>query len=95
MTTHPGSRAINVVLRDGSIMHVSPAKPADAPAVRLLLNELSARSRWLRSFSACPQPGLLCQLVEAANKLGIQVLVAEVLPENRQMIPGEPPNQAA
>jgi len=29
---------------------------------------------------------LLCQLAEAANELGIQVLVAEVLPENRQMI---------
>jgi RimJ/RimL family protein N-acetyltransferase len=29
---------------------------------------------------------LLCQLAEAANELGIQVLDAEVLPENRQMI---------
>ena len=29
---------------------------------------------------------LLCQLAEAANELGIQVMVAEVLPENRQML---------
>ena len=29
---------------------------------------------------------LLCQLAEAANELGIQVLDAELLPENRQMI---------
>jgi acetate---CoA ligase (ADP-forming) len=147
MTTHPGSREIDVALRDGSIVHVSPAKPADAPAVRLLLNELSDRSRWLRFFSAFPNLAkaarwatemdngrryglvatterdgrmvghaglerasdrperaevaleitdamqgkglgtvLLCQLAEAANELGIQVLEAEVLPENRQMI---------
>jgi RimJ/RimL family protein N-acetyltransferase len=147
MTTHPGSRERDVVLRDGSIVHVSPAKPADAPAVRLLLNGLSDRSRWLRFFSAFPNlakaarwatevdngrryglvaraerdgqmvghaglgrasdrperaevaleiadamqgkglgTALLCQLAEAANQLGIQVLVAEVLPENRQML---------
>ena len=29
---------------------------------------------------------LLCQLAAAANQLGIQVLDAEVLPENRQML---------
>jgi RimJ/RimL family protein N-acetyltransferase len=147
MTTHLGSREIDVVLRDGSIVHVSPAKPADAPAVRLLLNGLSDRSRWLRFFSAFPDLAkaarwatevdngrryglvatterdgrivghaglergsdrperaevaleiadamqgkglgtvLLCRLADAANELGIQVLVAEVLSENRQMI---------
>jgi RimJ/RimL family protein N-acetyltransferase len=146
-TTHPGSQERNVVLRDGSIVHVSPAKPADVPAVRLLLKGLSDRSRWLRFFSAAPNLAkaarwatevddgrryglvatterdgrmvghaglerasdrperaevaleiadtmqgkglgtvLLCQLAEAANQLGIQVLVAEVLPENRQML---------
>lgn len=148
MTTHPGSGEIDVVLRDGSIVHLSPAKPADAPAVGLLLNGLSDRSRWLRFFCGFPDLAkaarwatevdngrrryglvatterdgrivghaglerasdrperaevaleiadamqgkglgtvLLCQLAEAANELGIQVLVAEVLPENRQMI---------
>ena len=147
MTTHPGSRERDVVLRDGSIVHVCPAKPSDAPAVRLLLNGLSDRSRWLRFFSAFPNLAkaarwatevdngrryglvattegdgrmvghaglerasdrperaevaleiadamqgkglgtvLLGQLAESANKLGIQVLVAEVLPENRQML---------
>jgi RimJ/RimL family protein N-acetyltransferase len=144
MTTHSGSREIDVVLRDGSIVHVSPAKPADAPAVTLLLNGLSDRSRWLRFFSSFPDlakaaqwatevdngrryglvattgrmvghaglerssdrperaevalevadamqgkglgTGLLCQLAEAAKELGIQVLDAEVLPENRKML---------
>ena len=147
MAKHPGSPEVDVVLRDGSIIHVCPAKPADAPAVTLLLRGLSDRSRWLRFFSACPDlaraarwatevdrhnryglvatvggqshvvghagleresdrperaevalevadamqgkglgTALLCQLAEAANQLGIQVLDAEVLAENRQIL---------
>jgi RimJ/RimL family protein N-acetyltransferase len=147
MTIHWGDRELNVVLRDGSTVHVCPVKPADAPAVGLLLRGLSDRSRWLRFFSACPDlaqaarwatevdndrrhglvatverdgrmvghagleresdhperaevaleiadamqgkglgTALLCQLAEAANNLGIQVLDAEVLAENRQML---------
>ena len=147
MAAHPGAPEVDVVLRDGSIVHVCPAKPADAPAVTLLLNRLSDRSRWLRFFSAFPDlaraarwatevdndrrcglvatvdgqgqvvghagleresdrperaevalevadaiqgkglgTALLCQLAQAANQLGIQVLDAEVLPENRQML---------
>jgi RimJ/RimL family protein N-acetyltransferase len=147
MATHPGSREVDVVLRDGSIVHVCSAKSADAPAMTLLLKGLSDRSRWLRFFSAFPDLAraarwatevdndrryglvatvdghgqmvghagleraagrperaevaleiadamqgkglgtvLLCQLAEAANQLGIQVLDAEVLPENRQML---------
>ena len=147
MTIHWGDRELNVVLRDGSTVHVCPAKPADGPAVRLLLRGLSDRSRWLRFFSACPDlakaarwatevdndrryglvatverdgrvvghagleresdhperaevalevadamqgmglgTALLCQLAEAAHQLGIQVLDAEVLAENRQML---------
>jgi RimJ/RimL family protein N-acetyltransferase len=147
MTTHPGDRELDVVLRDGSTVHLCPAKPADAPAVTLLLRGLSDRSRWLRFFSAFPDLAqaarwatevdngrryglvatverdgrvvghagleresdhreraevamevadamqgmglgtvLLCQLAAAANQLGIQVLDAEVLEENRQML---------
>ena len=147
MTTRPGSQESDVVLRDGSTVHVCPAKPADAPAVRLLLKGLSDRSRWLRFFSAFPNlakaarwatevddgrryglvattqrdgrmvghaglergsdrperaevaleiadamqgkglgTALLCRLAEAAYEFGIQVLDAEVLPENRQML---------
>ena len=53
MTSHR-ARETDVVLQDGSTVHVSPAKPADASAVRLLLKGLSDRSRWLRYFSAVP-----------------------------------------
>jgi acetyl coenzyme A synthetase (ADP forming)-like protein len=147
MTTYPGHREADVVLRDGSTVHVRPARPADAPEIERLLKGLSDRSRWLRFFSGYPnlakavqwatevdyerryglvatsgaearvvghagferQPDhpdraevafeiadamqgkglgtiLLGQLAEAANQLGIQVLDAEVLPENHQMV---------
>jgi hypothetical protein len=54
MSNHLGSREVDVLLRDGSSVHVCPAKPSDAPAVKLLLKGLSDRSRWLRFFSAFP-----------------------------------------
>jgi acetyl coenzyme A synthetase (ADP forming)-like protein len=147
MTTYPGHREADVVLRDGSTVHVRPARLTDAPAVEELLKGLSDRSRWLRFFSGFPniekavqwatevdydrryglvattgaagrlvghagferQPDhperaevaleiadamqgkglgtiLLGQLAEAANEIGVQVLGAEVLPQNHQMI---------
>jgi acetyl coenzyme A synthetase (ADP forming)-like protein len=147
MTSYPLHREGDVVLRDGSTVHVRPAKPADAPEVERLLKGLSDRSRWLRFFSGYPNLGkavqwatevdyerryglvaisgadgrvvghagferqpdhpdraevaleiadamqgkglgtiLLGQLAEAANQLGIQVLDAEVLAENHQMV---------
>jgi acetate---CoA ligase (ADP-forming) len=147
MTLYPGHREADVVLRDGSTVHVRPARAGDAPAVEQLLKGLSDRSRWLRFFSGFPnleravqwatevdyerryglvatsgadgrvvghagferQPDhperaevameiadamqgkglgtiLLGQLAEAANQLGIQVLDAEVLAENHQMV---------
>jgi acetyl coenzyme A synthetase (ADP forming)-like protein len=147
MTTYPVHREADVVLRDGSTVHVRPARLTDAPEVERLLKGLSDRSRWLRFFSGYPnldravqwatdvdyerrygliaisgadgrvvghagferQPDhpdraevaieiadamqgkglgtlLLGQLAEAANHLGIQVLDAEVLAENHQMV---------
>jgi acetate---CoA ligase (ADP-forming) len=146
MSTYPGHREADVVLRDGSTVHVRPARPADAPAVEQLLRGLSDRSRWLRFFGypnlekavqwateadyerryslvatsgaearvvghagferqpdhpdraeaameiadAMQGKGLgtilLGQLAEAAHQLGIEVLTAEVLPENHQMV---------
>jgi acetyl coenzyme A synthetase (ADP forming)-like protein len=147
MTAYPGHREADVVLRDGSTVHVRPARAADAPAVEQMLQGLSDRSRWLRFFSGFPdleqavqwatdvdyerryglvattggdgrvvghagweresdRPEraevaleiadtmqgkglgtiLLGQLAEAANEAGVQVLGAEVLPENHQMI---------
>jgi acetate---CoA ligase (ADP-forming) len=147
MSTYPGHREADVVLRDGSTVHVRPARPADAPAVEQLLVGLSDRSRWLRFFSGHPNLAkavqwatevdyqrryglvattggdglvvghigferelerperaeaameiadamqgeglgtiLLGQLAEAACEVGVEVLTAEVLPENYKMI---------
>jgi acetate---CoA ligase (ADP-forming) len=54
MTTYPRHREADVVLRDGSTVHVRPVRPADAAAVEQLLKALSDRSRWLRFFSGHP-----------------------------------------
>jgi acetate---CoA ligase (ADP-forming) len=42
----------DVVLRDGTTVHVRPARPADGPGVERLLRGLSEESRYLRFFSA-------------------------------------------
>jgi RimJ/RimL family protein N-acetyltransferase len=147
MTAYPGHREADVVLRDGSTVHVRPVRAGDAPAVERLLHGLSDWSRWLRFFSCYPDLAravrwatevdydhryglvattggdgrvvghagferlpdhperaevalevtdamqgrglgtiLLGQLAEAAHEVGVEVLDAEVLPENHQMI---------
>src|SRR5512132_1948351 len=147
MATYPADRENDVVLRDGSTVHLRPARPGDAPAMKQLLEGLSDRSRWLRFFSDFPnlehavrwatevdyehryglvattgadghlvghagwereadRPEraevaleivdamqskglgtiLLGQLAEAAHQAGVEVLTAEVLPENHLMI---------
>jgi acetyl coenzyme A synthetase (ADP forming)-like protein len=147
VTAYPAHRVADVVLRDGSTVHVRPARRSDAPAVEELLKSLSDRSRWLRFFSGFPnleravqwatevdyqrRYGLVAtsggdgrlvghagferlpdhperaevaleivdamqgrglgtilvgQLAEAAAEVGVQVLEAEVLSENHQMV---------
>ncbi len=46
--TYPDSREADVVLRDGSLVHIRPARPADEPAIHEFLANLSPESRWLR-----------------------------------------------
>src|SRR5690349_6235284 len=47
----PVAADVHVALRDGSTAHVRPVVPADAPALRTFLQNLSENSRWLRFFS--------------------------------------------
>jgi acetyl coenzyme A synthetase (ADP forming)-like protein len=55
-TTTPAAdlagRETDVVLRDGTTVHVRPARPGDAPGVERLLRGLSEESRYLRFFTA-------------------------------------------
>ncbi len=49
---YPAHREADVVLRDGSTVHVRPVKPSDLAAVRAFLQGLSLNSRAFRFFSA-------------------------------------------
>jgi ribosomal protein S18 acetylase RimI-like enzyme len=49
---YPAHREADVALRDGSTVHVRPARPDDLHAVRAFLGSLSMESRAFRFFSA-------------------------------------------
>jgi acetate---CoA ligase (ADP-forming) len=50
----PRHREADVVLRDGSSVHVRPVRATDAPAVRAFFERLSPKSITLRFFSSFP-----------------------------------------
>ena len=52
--SHPRHRQADVVLRDGSTLHVRPVRATDATAVRAFLERLSPESIGLRFFSSFP-----------------------------------------
>jgi acetyl coenzyme A synthetase (ADP forming)-like protein len=58
---YPAHLEADVVVRDGSTMHVRPVCPEDEPALREFLDSLSKESRWLRFFGGGTNIG------EAAN----------------------------
>jgi acetyl coenzyme A synthetase (ADP forming)-like protein len=51
---YPQHREADVALRDGSTVHVRPARTGDAPAVRAFYEQLSPESTALRFFSSFP-----------------------------------------
>ncbi|HYT25971.1 MAG TPA: GNAT family N-acetyltransferase, partial [Actinomycetota bacterium] len=55
VSAYPSHREADVVLRDGSTVHVRPVRQEDAAAVRSMLESMSDASRWLRFFSAFPR----------------------------------------
>jgi acetate---CoA ligase (ADP-forming) len=52
--SHPQHRQADVVLRDGSTVHVRPVRATDAPAVHAFFEHLSPKSIGLRFFSSFP-----------------------------------------
>jgi len=48
--TEPSAREADIVLRDGSTLHVRPVRPDDEPALRAFFRGLSDESRWFRFF---------------------------------------------
>src|SRR6266540_3028539 len=59
---YPADREADVVLRDGSTIHVRPVRPDDEPAVLEFLRGLSDEARYLRFFSGT------VDLTEAARR---------------------------
>src|SRR4051812_31714278 len=62
---YPAHREADVVLRDGSTVHVRPIKPSDEPAMLGFLRSLSRESLTLRFFS--PAVNLESMARQAAN----------------------------
>lgn len=54
-TDFPGHWAADVVLRDGSTMHIRPIRPADAAALQRMHERLSEQSIYFRFFAALPR----------------------------------------
>jgi len=48
---YPHHRVADVVLRDGSTVHIRPVRPDDEPGLHRFLTDLSDRSRYLRFFA--------------------------------------------
>ncbi|MHB1288326.1 GNAT family N-acetyltransferase [Georgenia sp.] len=51
----PGHWAADVVLRDGSTMHIRPIRPSDAPALERMHARLSDQSIYFRFFAPLPR----------------------------------------
>ena len=51
MAEYPANREADVVLRDGSTVHIRPVVPGDRDVLLGFLRGLSGESRWLRFFS--------------------------------------------
>jgi acetyl coenzyme A synthetase (ADP forming)-like protein len=57
--SYPGHRATDVVLRDGSTVHVRPIRPDDEERLLAFLRSLSEASRVFRFFSPTKDPALI------------------------------------
>jgi acetyl coenzyme A synthetase (ADP forming)-like protein len=80
----PDGRAVGVVLRDGSAVHVRPVRADDAPALQRFFADLSEPSRFLRFFSQ-PEGRVLGDIVrrEVGTADGRFGLVATWGPDRR------------
>lgn len=63
----------DIVLRDGSTVHVRPASSADVPRLRSFLGALSDRSRWFRFFSGAVNLDVAAKAA-AAPRAGLALL---------------------
>lgn len=77
-------QGVDVVLRDGSTVHVRPVAAADEPTLREFLRGLGPRSRWLR-FRSMPSDRFLTQAAQAyassdqAREFGLAALAGDTI----------------
>src|SRR5262245_2929443 len=66
MTTQSGdAQSLDVVLRDGSTVHLRPLRPDDRTQLAQLYDQMSQESRYLRFFAMAKlNPRLLSRLAE-------------------------------
>ena len=57
MSTYPTRYETDILLRDGSSLHLRPIKPDDVQALLEFHNRLSPRSVYFRYFSPLPELG--------------------------------------
>jgi acetyl coenzyme A synthetase (ADP forming)-like protein len=78
--TYPAHRQANVVLRDGSTVHVRPVRADDREALLRFLQQLSDRSRWMRFFSGAPnleRSATLAADVDYRDRFGLVAIVGD------------------
>src|ERR1700679_1754374 len=70
---YPFERVADVVLRDGSTVHVRPVRDDDAPAIRAFLRDVSAESIGFRFFGAADLEWVITWAldVDYADRLGL------------------------
>ncbi len=80
---YPGHREADVVLRDGSTVHLRPVRPTDEDALRDFFAELDPRSRAFRFFSAATDLGQAAKLMAGVDYKGRYGLIASRGAEHR------------
>jgi acetyl coenzyme A synthetase (ADP forming)-like protein len=73
---YPGHREADVVLRDGSTVHLRPVRPTDEDALRDFFVELDPRSRAFRFFSGATDLGQAARLMAGVDYEGPYGLIA-------------------
>lgn len=80
---YPGHREANVVLRDGSTVHLRPVRPEDKGILRDFFARLDPRSRAFRFFSGAADLDQAADLMASVDYSGRYGLIASRGPEQR------------
>jgi len=80
---YPAERAVDVVLRDGSTIHVRPVLPGDTDAIQAFLERLSPDSRAFRFFTLGVDLRAAAELAAQVDYVDVYGVIALAGPEER------------